>query len=52
LHFDGSARISRTLSKADWWWEISNANYLRTGVDVVEDPDITSNDIDLIVGTL
>jgi D-alanine-D-alanine ligase len=38
--------------KADWWRDIFNANYLRTDGDVVEDPDITSNEIDLFVGLL
>jgi D-alanine-D-alanine ligase len=32
--------------KADWWRDIFNANYLRTDGDVVEDPEITQNEID------
>ena len=32
--------------KADWWRDIFNANYLRTDGDVVQDPDITSAEID------
>lgn len=32
--------------KADWWRHIFNANYLRTDGDVVEDPAITSDEID------
>ena len=32
--------------KANWWRDIFNANYLRTDGDVVEDPDITTADVD------
>jgi len=32
--------------KADWWKEIFNANYLRTDGDVVNDPAITTTEIE------
>ncbi|NQU63354.1 MAG: class I SAM-dependent methyltransferase, partial [SAR324 cluster bacterium] len=35
--------------KADWWREIFNANYLRTDGDVVEDDQLTKNEIDLFI---
>jgi len=38
--------------KADWWRNIFNANYLRTDGDVVEDPDITSAEIDAFLNLL
>ncbi len=38
--------------KADWWRQIFNANYLRTDGDVVEDPTITKEEIDLFLNAL
>ena len=38
--------------KADWWRHLFNANYLRTDGDVVEDSDITSNEVDLFLQAL
>ncbi|MBN2028938.1 methyltransferase domain-containing protein [bacterium] len=38
--------------KADWWRNIFNANYLRTDGDVVEDENITKDEIDLFTGIL
>jgi len=38
--------------KADWWKSIFNANYLRTDSDVVEDSEITKNEIDLFVKSI
>jgi D-alanine-D-alanine ligase len=38
--------------KADWWRHIFNANYLRTDGDVVEDEQITKNEIDEFIGAL
>ncbi len=38
--------------KADWWRNIFNANYLRTDGDVVEDENITKEEIDLFTGIL
>jgi D-alanine-D-alanine ligase len=38
--------------KADWWRDIFNANYLRTDGDVVEDPEITTDEIDVFVSLL
>lgn len=35
--------------KSDWWRELFNANYLRTDGDVVEDEDITKNEVDHFV---
>lgn len=38
--------------KADWWRNIFNANYLRTDGDVVEDKEITKNEIDIFLQAL
>ncbi|MBU1863072.1 MAG: methyltransferase domain-containing protein [Candidatus Omnitrophica bacterium] len=38
--------------KADWWREIFNANYLRTDGDVVEDAEITKNEISLLASII
>lgn len=38
--------------KADWWRHLFNANYLRTDGDVVEDIEITKNEIDLFIAAL
>ncbi|MEE4184723.1 MAG: methyltransferase domain-containing protein [Gammaproteobacteria bacterium] len=38
--------------KADWWRNIFNANYLRTDGDVVEDPEITADEIDAFLALL
>lgn len=38
--------------KADWWLHIFNANYLRTDGDVVEDQDITNDEVDLFLELL
>jgi D-alanine-D-alanine ligase len=38
--------------RADWWRHIFNANYLRTDGDVVEDPEITSAEIDAFLTML
>ena len=38
--------------KADWWRHIFNANYLRTDGDVIEDLEITQNEIDVFVAAL
>ena len=38
--------------KADWWRHLFNANYLRTDGDVVEDPEITGNEVDLFLETI
>lgn len=38
--------------KADWWRHIFNANYLRTDGDVVEDVEITKNEIDIFIAAL
>ena len=38
--------------KADWWRHLFNANYLRTDGDVVEDQDITKNEVDIFLATL
>jgi len=38
--------------KADWWREIFNANYLRTDGDVVDDPELTANEVDAFIGML
>ena len=38
--------------KADWWRHIFNANYLRTDGDVVEDPEITTAEIDAFLAML
>lgn len=38
--------------KADWWRNLFNANYLRTDGDVVEDQDITRNEVDLFIDAL
>ncbi len=42
----GPVEDLETYVKADWWRDIFNANYLRTDGDVVEDPDITTAEID------
>lgn len=38
--------------KADWWRHIFNSNYLRTDGDVVEDPEITTTEIDAFLAML
>ncbi len=38
--------------KADWWRHLFNANYLRTDADVVEDQDITKDEIDVFLESL
>lgn len=38
--------------KADWWRHLFNANYLRTDGDVVEDVDITKNEVDIFLAAL
>ncbi len=38
--------------KADWWRHLFNANYLRTDGDVVEDQEITQNEVDLFLDAL
>ncbi len=38
--------------KADWWRHIFNANYLRTDGDVVEDSDITKDEVDIFLSAL
>lgn len=38
--------------KADWWRHLFNANYLRTDGDVVEDEDITKNEIDIFLSAV
>lgn len=48
----GPVESLESYVKADWWREIFNANYLRTDGDVVEDPDITKNEIDFFLSLL
>lgn len=38
--------------KADWWRHIFNANYLRTDGDVVNDENITRNEVAVFLSTL
>ncbi|KPA17882.1 D-alanine--D-alanine ligase [Candidatus Magnetomorum sp. HK-1] len=38
--------------KADWWRDIFNANYLRTDGDVVEDKDITKQEVDIFLNAV
>lgn len=38
--------------KADWWRHIFNANYLRTDGDVVNDHNITRNEVDIFLNLL
>ncbi|MFH2012688.1 MAG: methyltransferase domain-containing protein [Pseudomonadota bacterium] len=38
--------------KADWWRHIFNANYLRTDGDVVEDGEITKDEIEVFLAAL
>jgi D-alanine-D-alanine ligase len=38
--------------KSEWWRHVFNANYLRTDGDVVEDAEITKNEIDLFTAAL
>lgn len=38
--------------KADWWRHLFNANYLRTDGDVVEDRDLTKNEVDIFLSAL
>jgi len=38
--------------RSDWWRNIFNYLYLKTDADVVDDQDITSHEIDLIINTL
>ena len=38
--------------KADWWRHLFNANYLRTDGDVVEDQEITAQEVNLFLDTL
>jgi D-alanine-D-alanine ligase len=38
--------------RSDWWRNIFNYLYLKTDADVVDDRDITSREIDLIINTL
>ncbi|HRW03585.1 MAG TPA: methyltransferase domain-containing protein [Caldilineaceae bacterium] len=50
--FLGPVEDLESYVKADWWRQIFNANYLRTDGDVVEDPNITRNEIDLFLDAL
>jgi D-alanine-D-alanine ligase len=50
--FLGPVEDLESYVKADWWRQIFNANYLRTDGDVVEDPNITRNEIDLFLSVL
>ncbi len=38
--------------KAEWWRDVFNANYLRTDGDVVNDPEITENEITAFIKVL
>ena len=38
--------------KADWWRHIFNANYLRTDGDVVEDSEITHDEVEIFIAAL
>jgi len=38
--------------KADWWRHLFNANYLRTDGDVVEDKDITKQEVDIFLAAV
>ncbi len=37
---------------SDWWRYIFNSTYLKTDADVVEDPNITKNEVDLFLKIL
>ena len=50
--FLGPVENLESYVKADWWRQIFNANYLRTDGDVVEDPRITTNEIDVFLNIL
>lgn len=50
--FLGPVEDLESYVKADWWRQIFNANYLRTDGDVVEDPNITRDEIDLFTAAL
>ncbi|MCB0060752.1 MAG: methyltransferase domain-containing protein, partial [Caldilineaceae bacterium] len=50
--FLGPVEDLESYVKADWWRQIFNANYLRTDGDVVEDPNITRNEIDLFLSVV
>lgn len=48
----GPVESLESYVKADWWREIFNANYLRTDGDVVDDINITKDEIDFFVSLL
>ena len=50
--FLGPVENLESYVKADWWRHLFNANYLRTDGDVVEDPNITRDEIDLFLSIL
>lgn len=50
--FLGPVEDLESYVKADWWRQIFNANYLRTDGDVVEDPNITRDEIALFTAAL
>jgi len=52
LNSIGPVENLESYVKADWWRHIFNANYLRTDGDVVEDADLTRNEIDLFLSCL
>ncbi|MBP7163840.1 MAG: D-alanine--D-alanine ligase, partial [Candidatus Omnitrophica bacterium] len=37
---------------SDWWCRIFNANYLKTDADVVDDPSITREEIQLFLSSI
>jgi len=57
-HANGENRILGPVAtleehvKPDWWRRIFNSLYLKTDADVVNDPDITRNEIDMFAGAL
>ncbi len=51
-HKNGSKSLGPVLNleehvPSDWWRYIFNSTYLKTDADVIEDPDITKNEVDL-----
>ena len=48
----GPVESLESYVKADWWREIFNANYLRTDGDVVDDENITKEEVDFFISLL